>query len=63
MFKNYLALRRWRRSIKPGDFVAIDGLYTKYKVHVVEGKEVTIFDHSTGDYETYKRKHLTPPKY
>jgi len=61
MFQEQLALIRWRQQIREGDYVCLkktDGV--AYKVQIVEGREITIFDPCSGDYETYHRKRLYP---
>jgi len=62
MLRRWLELRRWRQQVNPGDFVSVRHTPTEYKVHVVEDKEVTIWDPFKGEYETYPLKKVYPPK-
>jgi len=61
LIRRWLQLRRERKAIKPGDFVTLkEGSGNTYKVHVVEDKEVTVFDNFTGEYETYPLNKVYP---
>jgi len=64
MIRRYLELRRWRRAVRPGDLISLKPtISTKFKVHFVEGKEVTVYDPFSCDYETYSLRKIYPPKY
>jgi len=73
MLRRWLELRRWRKSVKPGDWIRI-GIrpiwyapvivhQQQYKVHIVDDGEVTVFVPFLREYETYKTNKIYPPNY